>query len=194
MEELLVNIIHYPVYTLGPGKRVGIWLQGCSIRCKGCMSSHTWEFDKNRAIKIEQVTNILKSFGCKRLTISGGEPFDQHVPLQILLSSIRDFFDDILVYTGYTYEYLLNKHKNILKLIDAIVDSPFIKGLESELIWKGSENQRFFLFNKSLSNDYSLWIKKKKERVLQIINQKDKIVIIGIPYQKDAEVFINGEI
>lgn len=79
MEELLVNIIHYPVYTLGPGKRVGIWLQGCSIRCKGCMSSHTWEFDKNRAIKIEQVTNILKSFGCKRLTISGGEPFDQHV-------------------------------------------------------------------------------------------------------------------
>lgn len=88
----------------------------------------------------------------------------------------------------------MNKHKNILKLIDAIVDSPFIKGLESELIWKGSENQRFFLFNKSLSNDYSLWIKKKKERVLQIINQKDKIVIIGIPYQKDAEVFINGEI
>jgi len=66
--------------------------------------------------------------------------------LKVLLNSIKRVFDDILVYTGYTYEYLLSKDKDLLKLIDAMVDSPFIKGLESELIWKGSENQRFFLF------------------------------------------------
>ncbi len=194
MDELLVSIIHYPVYTLGPGKRVGIWLQGCSIRCKGCMSGHTWEFDKSKAIKIEEVADILKSFGCKRLTISGGEPFDQNEALKVLLNSIREFFDDILVYTGYTYEYLLSKDKDLLKLIDAMVDSPFIKGLESELIWKGSENQRFFLFNESLSKDYLPWIKKRKEKILQIVEQKDKVIMIGIPYQKDIEVLVNEEL
>lgn len=194
MAELLVDIVHYPVYTLGPGKRVGLWLQGCTIRCQGCMAVHTWEFDKNKAAKIEEVAGTLKSFGCRRLTISGGEPFDQPISLKMLLFCVREFFDDILVYTGYTYEYILNKHGDILELIDAIVDSPFIKGLESDLIWKGSENQRFFLLNKFLIADYLPWLKKKKEKVFQVVEQENRIVVIGIPYQKDVEVLMNERI
>ncbi|MCT5046402.1 radical SAM protein, partial [Pseudomonas aeruginosa] len=27
---------------MGTGRRLGIWFQGCSIRCPGCISADTW--------------------------------------------------------------------------------------------------------------------------------------------------------
>ncbi|WP_461325238.1 4Fe-4S cluster-binding domain-containing protein [Bradyrhizobium diazoefficiens] len=40
--RISVSRIHFPVTTLGPGRRLGIWFQGCSIRCPGCISMDTW--------------------------------------------------------------------------------------------------------------------------------------------------------
>ncbi len=40
--ELSLSRVHFPVTTLGPGRRLGIWFQGCSIRCPGCISADTW--------------------------------------------------------------------------------------------------------------------------------------------------------
>jgi len=57
MKEFLINLIHYPIHTLGPGERIGVWTQGCSLRCKGCMSTHTWEFDNKYSVDIE---NLVK--------------------------------------------------------------------------------------------------------------------------------------
>ena len=37
-----VSRLHFPVTTLGPGRRAAIWLQGCSIHCRGCVSRDTW--------------------------------------------------------------------------------------------------------------------------------------------------------
>ena len=39
---IAVNRLHWPVTVLGPGRRVGIWMQGCSIGCPGCVSRDTW--------------------------------------------------------------------------------------------------------------------------------------------------------
>ena len=41
-EPLSVNRLHHPVTALGSGSRVGIWTQGCAIRCRGCASLDTW--------------------------------------------------------------------------------------------------------------------------------------------------------
>ena len=40
--KVAVNRLHWPVTVLGPGRRVGIWMQGCSIGCPGCVSRDTW--------------------------------------------------------------------------------------------------------------------------------------------------------
>ena len=40
--KIAVNRLHWPVTVLGPGHRVGIWMQGCSIGCPGCVSRDTW--------------------------------------------------------------------------------------------------------------------------------------------------------
>ena len=41
MTMLALSRMHFPVTTLGPGNRIGIWVQGCTIRCPGCVSADT---------------------------------------------------------------------------------------------------------------------------------------------------------
>jgi anaerobic ribonucleoside-triphosphate reductase activating protein len=188
-EGLLVNLIHYPVYTLGPGKRLGIWVQGCSIRCKGCMAPHTWEFDPKSAMSFEEIEQYLAGCSTRALTVSGGEPFDQPEGLlQLLTLARKHHFEDILVYTGYTYELLAQKYPHILRHVDVLVDGPFQEGLESELIWRGSANQRMVVLteNPQMVEKYRLYARKKKDRRLQIVERGTVIHIIGIPYQKDV--------
>uniref|UniRef100_A0A7V4NDU9 Radical SAM protein n=1 Tax=Fervidobacterium pennivorans TaxID=93466 RepID=A0A7V4NDU9_FERPE len=186
-ERILVSLIHYPLYVLGPGRRVGLWTQGCTIHCKGCMSIHTWEFDESKAVDIDELAQMLSDFNCNKLTISGGEPFDQASSLLSLLRKVRGKFSDILVYTGYKFETLLEKYPEHFEYIDAIVDSPFIEGMESEYVYKGSDNQRLFVLNKDLQEEYDEWMNRQKDGYLQIKVKDNALFIIGIPYQKDLE-------
>ena len=55
----MLNRAHYPVTTLGPGVRAGIWTQGCTIGCRGCASRDTWEPDPSRLIDVEQLVGWL---------------------------------------------------------------------------------------------------------------------------------------
>jgi anaerobic ribonucleoside-triphosphate reductase activating protein len=191
--KVLVNLIHYPVYVLGVGERVGIWFQGCSIRCKGCMSQYTWKFDKRFERDIEDVLNEIKSYNVKRLTVSGGEPFDQPEQLKYLLKELKKAgFNDILVYSGYEFEELKNKYKDVLQYIDVLVAGRFIEGMESEYIWKGSDNQEMYILNEDLKDIYESYRKQKKNRELQIVEKNNDIYILGIPYQKDIKGFIDG--
>lgn len=56
--NLALSRMHFPVTTLGPGDRIGIWFQGCSIRCTGCISKDTWDPEINH-INISEVENLL---------------------------------------------------------------------------------------------------------------------------------------
>ena len=190
--DILINLIHYPVYTLGVGKRIGVWFQGCNIKCKGCMSKYTWSFDTKYKRNIEDVIKEILSYPSKKITISGGEPFDQPKELEYLLKTLKENnFEDILVYSGYDYEEIKNKYENILKYIDILIAGRFIENLESEYIWKGSENQKMYIFNKKLEEIYNDYKKKKKDKRLQIVEKNNDIYILGIPYQKDIKEILN---
>ncbi|MBP5240157.1 MAG: 4Fe-4S cluster-binding domain-containing protein, partial [Oscillospiraceae bacterium] len=52
-EELLLRFWHFPVVTLGPGRRLGLWLQGCSIHCPGCVAPENQPFDRRFAVPLE---------------------------------------------------------------------------------------------------------------------------------------------
>ena len=196
-EEIFINLIHYPIYSLGLGTRIGIWFQGCTLRCKGCISPHTWEFEDRYKTTISKTIDQVKSYTkfCPHgITISGGEPFAQSDALYTLLIRIREVgFHDIMLYSGHSFEYLNNRYSHILKLIDVLVDSPFIQGLETDSFWKGSENQNMFILtnNNKQQKRYSDYI-NRKERKLQIVETDEDIHIIGIPRQTDSEVIKNG--
>lgn len=180
---LQVGLIHYPVKVLGIGNRVGIWTQGCSIGCNGCMSKHTWDFEGGERIYFSELFKKLKSFESKKITISGGEPFEQKYFLEFLKELKNMGFEDIFVYSGYEWKYIKTYFSKHLNYIDALVAGRFIEGKESEFLYKGSENQELIVLNQNLFDEYNVLRQLKKNKKLQ----KVKNFIIGIPCQEDIK-------
>lgn len=197
-QEILISLVYYPLHVLGPGRRLGIWTQGCSIRCPGCVSRHTWEPSQGERITIagllEQIEPHLTA--CDGVTISGGEPFDQPTALAMLIKALYlKGIRDILVYSGYQYELLRERHPEILGTIAALVDGQFVLGDESEATWKGSANQRLIVLSRDsgLQQRYGSYTAEPVQgKPMQIISTKGKVVVLGIPRQHDVETIING--
>jgi anaerobic ribonucleoside-triphosphate reductase activating protein len=187
--EIGVHLLHYPIYTLGPGRRIGLWLQGCSIHCEGCISRDTWNFGGERMAVDElakEITDVFGGGGFDGLTVSGGEPFDQSAALMFFLREINaSGINDVLIYSGYKIESLLGRFGEIKDIAAAVVDGPFALGDESESCWRGSANQTMTLFRPELRERYALWSRGKKGR-LQVLRDERGLFIAGIPRQKDV--------
>jgi len=144
---LQLSRVHFPVTTLGPGQRLGIWFQGCSIRCSGCISADTWGPGRtvvDVATLLEQVAPWLDQ--ADGVTISGGEPFDQFDALLQMLVGLRQrTAADILVYSGHPLETLQPMLDQARDLIDAVISDPYLEQADQSLALRGSDNQRLTL-------------------------------------------------
>jgi len=144
---LQLSRVHFPVTTLGPGQRLGIWFQGCSIRCSGCISADTWGPGRtvvDVASLLEQVAPWLDQ--ADGITISGGEPFDQFDALLQMLVGLRQrTAAHILVYSGHPLEKLQPMLDQARDLIDAVISDPYIEQADQSLALRGSDNQRLTL-------------------------------------------------
>jgi len=130
---LELNKAHWPVTVLGPGRRIGLWVQGCTIHCRGCVSQDTWPRDPAKAIAVAKLLDWCRRVvpeGPEGITISGGEPFEQPRGLRALLegSPLEDdaHLDfDVLCYSGYPLARLQRDHAPLLALLDAIIPEPY---------------------------------------------------------------------
>jgi anaerobic ribonucleoside-triphosphate reductase activating protein len=142
-----ISRVHFPVTTLGPGRRLGIWFQGCSIRCPGCISDDSWATGRG-LIDLDEFVERLDAWlpDCDGITISGGEPFDQSDALIGLLTRLRmKAGADILVYSGHPLERLSETLQRMVGLIDALITDPYLVEAPQSLPIRGSDNQRLHL-------------------------------------------------
>ena len=110
--SIRISRVHFPVTTLGYGRRIGVWLQGCSIRCSGCINPDTWDFAAGWEATPEELSNLAGRWLSEAdgITITGGEPFDQRAALQPLVQFLRAHFDgDVLAFSGYSHDILFAK-------------------------------------------------------------------------------------
>ncbi|MEU6664905.1 4Fe-4S single cluster domain-containing protein [Streptomyces sp. NPDC046727] len=157
--ELRLDGTHYPLETLGPGKRLGIWFQGCTLACAGCMSRHTWDPEAGTRGTVSEVLALWRralADGADGLTVSGGEPLQQAAALAELLAGAARLRDgvrrregsagphpaDLLVYTGYEPEELTPERRTALAGADAVITGRFRVAEPTRLAWRGSANQR----------------------------------------------------
>ncbi|MFE1193215.1 4Fe-4S cluster-binding domain-containing protein [Streptomyces olivaceoviridis] len=157
--ELRLDGTHYPLETLGPGKRLGVWFQGCSLGCAGCMSRHTWDPAAGTSATVREVLALWRralADGAGGLTVSGGEPLQQAAALAELLAGAARLRDgarrhegsaghrpaDLLVYTGYEPAELTPERRAALDGADAVITGRFRVAEPTRLAWRGSANQR----------------------------------------------------
>lgn len=187
-----VSRLHYPVLTLGPGRRAGIWLQGCSIHCPGCLSRDTWTpaVTMTAAAKIVDWAECAAGDGLTGITVSGGEPLDQAPGLQALLSGIRDrprLADaDILLYSGYSAAVVRRRHQAVLALVDAVISGPYLASRPSQNPWMGSGNQVLTLLTERARQRFA---ELPSRRQLQVSADGEQLWITGIPAAGDLPRF-----
>ena len=96
---------------------------------------------------IDEIYEEIMSNSLTDVTFSGGEPFMQADELLLLAKRLKESNKNIWIYSGFTYEELLNHPnpnlKKILKLCDVLVDGRFeLDKHDPDLLFRGSANQR----------------------------------------------------
>ena len=208
--NIAINKAHFPVTVLGPGRRIGIWLQGCSIGCKGCVSQDTWASDAGRQLPLPQLLNWCRNVSDGRfdgVTLSGGEPFDQPQALAALLNGLiswrsADKLDfDILCYSGYPLAKLQRQHARLLAKLDALIPEPYLERTDMTHPWHGSGNQPLVLLSERARARYAAWpgaLPLAREdgspvadppvhggKRMQMLQEGDRIWYVGIPARGD---------
>lgn len=145
--------MHAPVTVLGPGRRVGVWVQGCTLACPGCASRDTWAPAGGREIPVPELLATLTTLGadCTGLTVSGGEPLQQPGELAGLLRAVRadatarrqDW--DVLLFTGLTPDEWTPAQRSAAELADAVVAGRYRAGEPGTASLRASANQELLL-------------------------------------------------
>lgn len=188
---MFISRLHFPVTALGPGRRIGIWVQGCSIRCPGCISVDTWAIGKRRTSVgaiLEQLSGWLST--ADGITISGGEPFDQPAALLELLWGLRARFSgDILVYSGHAREAIDPVLQQATGLIDALITDPFRPEAADELPLRGSDNQRLHRLTPLGVDRFSPYLQPcESPRPFDVMfDEKGTVWLAGIPRRNDFQ-------
>jgi anaerobic ribonucleoside-triphosphate reductase activating protein len=193
---LELNKAHWPVTVLGPGRRIGIWVQGCSIRCPGCVSQDTWPRDAAKAIPVRDLIAWCRKVSASALdgvTISGGEPFEQPRALRALLDGLAawrrearlDF--DILCYSGLPLRTLERKHAPLLARLDAVIPEPYVDHLPQGAIWRGSRNQPLVALSPRGRARYAQYLDAPADssKRMQAAVEGGRVWMIGIPGRGD---------
>lgn len=184
---MIIGRVLSPVHSLGPGNRVCLWMQGCSKKCDGCISpdlQNPCGIDVNESCLAELLGRIARNSGCMGLTISGGDPFEQAGALLKLLKLVRHQFDDILVYTGFCLNDIVDGKTGeegikCLEYIDVLIDGQYIRALNTpDCVLRGSSNQTIVYLNKSKRILYEEYM--EKGRIIETFVHDNKTIVTGI--------------
>ena len=138
----------------GPGVRTSVFVVGCSLKCPGCFNEEYQSFQAGKEWTKKEEKYVLNSLllsYVSGLSVLGGEPLEQDGTLLRFLQKVKeDVKKNIWLWTGFYYENLNEKQKEVLEYVDVLVDGPFIEqNKDLNLKFKGSSNQRIIDLNET---------------------------------------------
>ncbi len=98
--KFLLNEIFYSIQGEGPNlgrPSVFVRLGGCNLQCTWCDSKFTWKpgLSDNKTAELKDVLKTIRSFPCRHLVITGGEPLLQQKAIEALLKALPDHTAEI---------------------------------------------------------------------------------------------------
>lgn len=168
----------------GPGDRFVIWLQGCTLACKGCWNTAMWPHKENELIERQKLLNqIMVTPGIVGVTFLGGEPLQQAENLLWLMRQLSEEGLDIMLYTGYEFDEIqsCNNKQGIFDFVDILISGRYRHSLRNtNLLWRGSENQKVNF----LTAKYNETTVSECNQVEIHIGEFGELSILGYPEQE----------
>lgn len=169
-----MNYIKISKYDTANGIGIGVvlWVSGCNCHCHGCHNPQTWDFNAGQPFTEDTMQEILEALNkpyISRLTFSGGHPLEPQnlETVYKIVKMVKEKFPNksIWLYTGYTWEEILDKDKkyedhevngasslDVIKYCDVLVDGRYENDKRDiSLAWRGSLNQRVINVQESLN-------------------------------------------
>jgi len=135
--------------VLGPGVRSVVWVQGCALRCRGCVVPESHAFDTGKPLTPAALADrLVRGHDSDGVVFSGGEPFLQARGLAATIALLRRRRPQwtYVSYSGYRIETLRARgtpdQRTLLSELDLLIDGPYVRSLAGDLLWRGSSNQR----------------------------------------------------
>ena len=177
-----------------PGTSLTIWVQGCSIRCKGCWNQKFWSFKGGYPVKPQTIVDLALKENVDGITLLGGEPLDQSHQIRELMSLAKKNDLGLMLYTGYELKEIMADpiKKECFHLADIVVSGRYVDELRcTNLKWRGSTNQQVHVNNPKYRD---INIQETIQEVELEFDENGTVSIYGYPDKEFEEVFFNDEI
>ena len=157
MSERMVRVNAFLPLTEanGPGRRAGIWVQGCTLACDGCYNPATHSPNAGQFLRIAEITEwVSVAADCLNLrgvTISGGEPLQQPDAVFELIRAVRLSRPklDALLFTGFAWDEIerMGIGGDVSRTFDAAICGRFERSLRLAQRLRGSSNKTLHIFS-----------------------------------------------
>ena len=131
----------------GPGERWVLWVQGCTLGCKGCWNVETWSrrtgTERTVASLVSELEAAASAGDLEGISLLGGEPLQQAEPVLELIHAAREMGLSVLLYTGYEPEEYDPTMQACHDGSDLVIGGRYVEALRDPFLrWRGSSNQR----------------------------------------------------
>lgn len=166
----------------GVGTRFAIWVQGCSIRCKGCANSHMWNFDGGTSYKVIDFIELIKSYKDKveGITWLGGEPIEQIKAVTEISKAVQELGLSVILFTGNEFKDLENNadFQELIKYVDILIDGRYEQDkTDYSRAWVGSSNQQYYFLTDRYNESV---IYENKNKIEIRISPDNEVVMTGM--------------
>ncbi|MFA0568377.1 MAG: anaerobic ribonucleoside-triphosphate reductase-activating protein [Vibrio gallaecicus] len=143
---------YHPIDVVnGPGTRCTLFVSGCVHQCRGCYNQSTQRLDSGHLFTQDLQDHIISDLNDTRikrrgLSLSGGDPLHPANVSEVLtlVKRVKEECPgkDIWLWSGYTLEELTDEQRELVDLVDTLIDGKFIQDeADPSLEWRGSANQ-----------------------------------------------------
>lgn len=184
MTDINLGDFQPAINTMGPGKRAGIWVKGCTIECRGCITQKLIPRIPENIVSVQELCTRIEQakemHHISGISISGGEPFEQAEALAEVAQHARKLDLTVIAWSGYTRSHLESARaragsRHLLQQLDVLIDGPFIANRASHApALRGSSNQRIHL----LTDAHTL--ADLEHRVISAHVTDTQVVITGV--------------
>jgi anaerobic ribonucleoside-triphosphate reductase activating protein len=134
----------------GPNLRTALWVQGCSIRCKGCINPHLFSARGGTLVAPQMIIDEAIAAGDEGLTLLGASRSIKPRRSQDSRDLLKRLDLGVICFTGYTVETVrdMPHGKDLLRHVDLLIDGSYVADTpDVDRALVGSTNQRFIHFS-----------------------------------------------